>query len=153
MHRTRKIAAVAGAATVVAAMAAAANGPALASPRQGPVPLPGSAVPFAAHTMVTGEVASSQRLTIQLWLRPRLAAAASFATAVSTPGNAQFHHYLSPRGYTAQFGPGSSEARRVASWLHGQGFASIHTDSQRDYVRATASVATIDAAFAVRLEY
>lgn len=154
MYGTRKLAAVAGAATVVAAMAvAAANGPALASPGQGPVPLPGSAVPFAAHTMVTGEVASSQRLTIQVWLRPRLAAAASFATAVSTPGSAQFRHYLSPRGYTARYGPGSSEVGRVVSWLHGKGFAGIHTDPQRDYVRATASVATIDAAFAVRLEY
>jgi subtilase family serine protease len=117
---------------------------------QGSTPLPGSAPAFTANTAVTASVPGSQKLTIQLWLKPSLAAVQSFATAVSTPGNAQFRHYLSPAAYTARFGPTASQVNAVESWLRGQGFSGISADSQRTYVRATASVSAIDTAFGVQ---
>jgi subtilase family serine protease len=129
------------------------GGPAAASPGPPVTALAGSVAAFTRHTQAIGEVGGSRQLSIQVWLRPHLAAAADFATAVSTPGSPLFHHYLRPAGYTARFGPAESEVSKVESWLRGGGFTGIRADSQRSYVRATAATATIDKAFGVRLRF
>ena len=154
MIRTRKLVSVIGATATVASMAVVgASGSAGASPvSRGYQLLPGSVAPFVTHTRSTGSVAGSDRLTIQVWLRPQLGAAARFATAVSTPGNRLFRHCLSPGSYTARFGATSREAGRVESWLRSKGFTAVHTDAGRNYVRATAAVAAIDAAFRTQLK-
>ena len=113
--------------------------------------LAGSAVPFASHSQSTGDVAGSTRLTIEMWLKPDLTAAESFAAAVSTPGSKLFGHYLSPAAYTARFGASRGAAAGVESWLRSEGFKAISTDTGRSYVRATADVAKINAAFRVQL--
>jgi subtilase family serine protease len=151
------VAAAALAATTIAAMAggsaAQADSAAAGGHGSGRTTLAGSAVPFAAASNATGAVAGSKSLTIQLWLQPRTAAAESFATAVATPGNASFGHFLSPAAYTARFGATSAEAAGVEAWLRSSGFTGVATDAQRDYVQATAPVSTIDSAFRVQLEY
>ena len=132
MPRYRTAVALAGAAAAAAGVLIGAGAPAGASP--GPpatIQLAGSVAAFTAHARVTGDVAGSARLTIQVWLRPQAAAAARFATAVSTPGSPLFRHYLSPGGYTARFGPSRSAAAAVASWLRSAGFTAISTDPQR----------------------
>jgi subtilase family serine protease len=129
------------------------SGPAGAAPRAGYLRLAGSVAPFTSHGRPTGAVAGSMRLTIQVWMRPgHLAAAQEYATAVSTPGSKLFHHYLSPAAYTAQFGASRAATGAVESWLRHQGFTSVHADAERNYVRATAPVAAIDAAFRTQLE-
>lgn len=121
-----------------------------AATSQAAAPLPGSSPAFTAHTPAIAQVAGSRRLTIELWLKPDLTAAGRFATAVSTPGGPRFRHHLSPAAYTARFGPAASQVNKVKGWLHGRGFTSISADPQRTYVRATAPVSVIDAAFGVR---
>ena len=129
------------------------SGSAGAAPRAGYLRLAGSVAPFTSHGRPTGAVAGSMRLTIQVWMRPgHLAAAQEYATAVSTPGSKLFHHYLSPAAYTAQFGASRAATGAVESWLRHQGFTSAHADAERNYVRATAPVAAIDAAFRTQLE-
>ena len=144
--RSRCLVAVAGAAALLSALpaAAAARPGAAAVALAGPAatPLPGSAVPFTRTAQVIGAAPAARRLSIQVWLRPRLAAAQRFAAAVSTPGRPGFGHFLSPDAWTA---------RAVAAWLRTAGFTSVHADAQRDYVRGTASTATIEAALRVRL--
>jgi subtilase family serine protease len=138
---------MAGTTAGLSAPAGAASGPAYQ-------PLAGSAAPFTSHRQATGAVAGSTRLTIQVWLRSRdLAAAQRYATAVSTPGRALFHHYLSPDAYTARFGASPASASAVQSWLRGRGFTGVSTDAQRSYVRATGTAAVIDAALRTQLEY
>jgi subtilase family serine protease len=154
MSRTKKFISVIGAtATVVGVCVVGAGGAAGASsvPR-GDVALRGSVAPFVAHTRATGVVAGSTRLTVQVWLRPRVAAAERFATAVSTPGSPVFRHFLSPAGYAARFGATARAAGKVESWLRSKGFAGVHTDAGRDYVRATAATSKIDAAFGTELK-
>jgi subtilase family serine protease len=152
MFRLRMRAAAAGvAAVLVAALTVGASGLAQASPGPVQVPLPGSAVPFTLHTPVTGYVAGSQRLTVQLWLKPDIAAAERYATAVATPGSVLFHRYLSPAAYAARFGASRTATSEVESWLRGRGFTGISADSGRAYVRATALVSVINAAFRIRL--
>jgi subtilase family serine protease len=115
-------------------------------------PLAGSVAPFTTHTAAIGDVGGSQRLTIQLWLRPDMAAATAFANAVSAPGSPLYHHYLSPDRYTAEFGASLTQARAVESWLRSEGFSDVRTNAQRAYVRATAPVATIDSAFRIQMK-
>ena len=67
-------------------------------------------MPFATANRAMGAVAASQQLTIQVWLKPRTAAAESYATAVSTPGSALYQHYLSPAAYAARFGASKAAA-------------------------------------------
>jgi 2-polyprenyl-6-methoxyphenol hydroxylase-like FAD-dependent oxidoreductase len=152
MSRWRtSVAVLAVTAATAGTAAAAAAGPAQAATRPADTILAGSSVPFAGDTQATGVVSGSTRLTVELWLKPRLAAAERFAGQVSTPGRAQFRHYLSPAAYTARFGASRAAAAGVESWLRAEGFSAIKTDSGRSYVRASAPVSQIDAAFRVRL--
>jgi len=165
MSAARWACAVAGATAILSAIPAAAMaGPATparasspASQPAGPTatqaatPVPGTAIPFTRTAKVIGAPPATQRLSIQVWLRPRLAAAQRFATSASTPGRPGFGRFLSPAAYTARFGASPAAARAVEAWLRGAGFADVHADGQRDYVRGTAAAATIEAALRVRL--
>ena len=152
MSRLRTLVAVLGVTAATVGTTAAAGGIAAASGRPADVILAGSAVPFASHTRPTGDVAGSARLTIEVWLKPALAGAERFAAAVSTPGSPRFRHYLSPAAYTARFGASRGAATSVESWLRAEGFTAVTTDSGRSYVRATAPVSKINAAFRVQLK-
>jgi subtilase family serine protease len=122
---------------------------------QGPAetPLPSSAVPFTARAQTVSAVAGSRRLTIEVWLTPRTSAAEGYAAQASTPGSPLFQHYLSPAAYAARFGAAPAEAAGVEKWLRSAGFTGVSPDAQRDYVRATAPVSTIDSAFKTQLRY
>jgi subtilase family serine protease len=153
MSKSRKVLiAFTGSALAAGLTLAAATGQAVASPRSGPATLAQSTAPFVQHARVIGDVASSQQLTIQVWLRPRTAAAQGYANAVSTPGTKLYHHYLSPAAYTARFGASAKQAKAVETWLRGQGFADVHASGQRDYVRATGSAKSIDNALHTTLK-
>ena len=126
--RSRWLGAVAGAAAAlsalpVAAAASAAGTTTAAGVQAGPAatPLPGSAIPFTSTAKVIGTAPAARRLSIQVWLRPRLPAAQRFAAAVSTPGRPGFGHFLSPDAYTARFGASRGTARAVGAWLRSAG--------------------------------
>jgi subtilase family serine protease len=114
--------------------------------------VPGSAVSAAQAGTLVGAVPSSQQLTVQVWLNPDLTGATAFAAAVSTPGNAQFHHYLSPAAYTARFGPSAANAATVSAWLTSEGLSDVRAGSGRDYVSASGPVSKIQAAFQVQID-
>jgi subtilase family serine protease len=151
MVRKRTITVGIAATAVVGMMMAGASGVAAAAPKAADTIVPDSAVPFTSHAAVIGNASASQRLSIQVWLRPRTAAAQRYAAAVSTPGNRLFHRYLSPASYTARFAASQSQAHKVASWLGSQGFTGVHTEAGRSYVRATAPVSAINRAFRIQL--
>lgn len=113
-------------------------------------PVPGSATP-AVHGTRVGAVPASQQLSIQVWLKPDLAAATAFANSVSTPGSAEFHHYLSPNAYTARFGPSAAHTTAITAWLTAKGLTRVHASGGRDYVSATGPVSRIQSAFQVQI--
>ncbi|HEV2376516.1 MAG TPA: protease pro-enzyme activation domain-containing protein [Streptosporangiaceae bacterium] len=120
---------------------------AMASPPPAEVTLAGSVPLFAGHAPTVGSLAASQRLSIEVWLKPDLAGAQRFAATVSTPGSPSFRKYLSPAAYMARFGPPRRETAAAEAWLRSEGFTGVSADTGDDYVRATAPVSTIDAAF------
>jgi subtilase family serine protease len=128
-------------------MGAAATATA-ASP--GRATLAGSASPTVSATSGTA-APKAQKLSLQVWLKPDITGATQFADAVSTPGSASYHQYLSPAAYTARFGATTAEAGAVQAWLISQKFKSVTVSAQRDYVSAQGTVATIDAAFATQM--
>jgi subtilase family serine protease len=132
-------------AIAAAGSAGAASGPVYST-------LPGSVAPFVASAPAVSAVPGSTRLTIQLWLKPSIAAATRYATAVSTPGGSLFHQYLTPDQYTARYGPTAAQAQAVSSWLRSEGFTGVRIDPQRAYVRATGSVAAIDSALKTQID-
>jgi subtilase family serine protease len=162
MSRKTAFASAIGAGLTVAGLAiAAVGGPAAAAAATGAAGTAaqattstesGSAAPFTADTPSTGSLPADQRLTIQLWLQPKTAAATLFAEAVSTPGSPQFHRYLTPNAYAARFAATQADVGAVESWLRSQGFTAVGADPQRTYVQATATVSTINRAFAVQLK-
>jgi subtilase family serine protease len=151
MNRRISIFALAALAAGAAVTASPALGHAAATP--GPVKLPGSAAPFNGAATI-GSVPGKQKLTVELWLRPRsVTGPQTYAADASTPGNKLFRHYLSPAAYTARFGATEADAHSVESWLGSSGFTGVTADPGRDYVRATAPVSAIETAFATQLKY
>ncbi|MDX6338467.1 MAG: hypothetical protein QOG05_5807 [Streptosporangiaceae bacterium] len=152
MSRTRSLIAATGAtAAVIGTTIMGASGLASASATPAVTRVAGSAVPFTSHARATGTVAAGQKLSVQVWLRPQVAAAEGFAGAVSTPGSTSFHHYLSPAAYATRFGAPAGEAAKVGSWLRSSGFSSVKASPLRSYVRATGTASVIDTAFRTTL--
>jgi subtilase family serine protease len=152
MSKLKGLMAILGTSALAGLGFVAVSGPAGASAALAYHALPGSVAEFAAHSQATGAVAGSRPLTIQVWMKPNLAGAESYATGASTPGTSAYRHYLSPDAYTARYGPTSGAVGKVETWLKSQGFTKIAASSQRSYVRATGDVSKIDAAFHTRLE-
>jgi subtilase family serine protease len=152
MSRLKGLMAILGSSALAGLAFVAVSGPAGASAAPARVSLSGSVAAFAAHSQTTGAVAGSRPLTVQVWMKPNLAGAQSYATGASTPGTSAYRHYLSPDAFTARYGATRAAVGKVEAWLKSQGFTSITASSQRSYVRATADVSKIDAAFRTQLE-
>jgi subtilase family serine protease len=125
----------------------AAGGSAGASVSSAYQPMTGSVPSFATASQAAGATAGAQKLTFQVWMKPDLTAAQSYAASVSEPGTATYRHYLSPDAYAARYGAAASAVSKVEKWLTSQGFTGISAGPQRSYVRATGEVSKIDAAF------
>jgi subtilase family serine protease len=153
MKRARSVIAATAMAAAVITVAATGSAAQPGPPGPAEATLADSVAPFTAASQAIGAVPAASRLTIQFWLAPQAAAAASLANAVSTPGRPQFRHFLSPAAYTARFSATPAKAAAVETWLKSRDFSGITTDPGRDYVRATAPVSVIDTALKVRLQY
>ena len=68
-------------------------------------------------------------------------AAATLATAVSTPGSASYRKFLSAAQFRAQFAPSASDAAAVQQWLKKAGFDIDYTPGNNRYVQAEGTVA------------
>ena len=73
--------------------------------------------------------------------------AEALAQAVSTPGNAQYGHYLTPAQFHARFSPSQSTLGAVRSWLQSQGFSIDYVPSNNHFVEVEGTVAQAAAAF------
>jgi subtilase family serine protease len=152
VHRRRMNRMAIAATGLLCGLVAGGVGVAQASPA-GTQVLPGSAAPaVTSSAVVTGNVPSTQQLTVQLWLQANVSGETAYANAVSDPHNPNFHHYLSPNAFTAKFGPSPAAADAVRTWLRQQGFTNVSVDAQRNYVRGTAPVSTVQNALRVQMK-
>jgi subtilase family serine protease len=69
----------------------------------------------------------------------------AYGTAVSTPGDALFHHYLTPEQVQRRFGPTARQVAAVEAWLRGSGLRV--TGATSHYVTVAGTAAEAQAAF------
>jgi subtilase family serine protease len=126
--------------------AAGAAGP------SGRAQLNGSAASASLRSRPQGQVATSSTVNFDVVLALKDAQGAqTLATAISTPGSAQFHHYLSDAQWVAQYAPTQSEVTAAQAWLRQQGFSVGAIPADRLFVPARGTAAQIERAFATTL--
>jgi subtilase family serine protease len=108
---------------------------------------------WLAHAHKLGSADSSAAVSGRVYLAPRggLAALAAKATAVSTKGNPQYRHFLTPKQYFAQFGTTSATVDQVKSWLSSSGLKVTGVEPHNRYVSITGSVAAAQRAFGTKI--
>jgi len=115
------------------------------------VRLSGSQAPAAARTPRVGAVPSTSAVDFELVLAPRAPAAASFATAVSTPGSAVYHHYLSASQWEARYSPTAAQVASVTTWLGQEGLQVGTVSADRMTIAASGTAAQVERAFTTTL--
>ncbi len=86
------------------------------------VTLAGSRSPLPRGARVIGSVRPARALGVTVTLRPRdPAGLARFVAAVSTPGSASYHRYLTPAEFASRFGAPPQAIGLVDTYLAGEG--------------------------------
>jgi subtilase family serine protease len=150
--------ALTGAVGLGLSMAAMTGPPAAASPHPGPashrIALRGTLAPARERARPAGTVAGTSQVRFDLLLSLRNAVAAqAFVRQVSTPGSAEFHHYLTDAQWVSRFGPTQATVAKAQAWLRQTGFTVGSLAKDRLYVTATGTALRVEHAFGVKLGY
>ncbi len=112
----------------------------------------GSRPSWATPAAKVGDAPAGQVIGFRVYLRMRNQAVMdATAQAVSTPGSATYHQYLTTAQVKAAFDPTDAAVASVRSWLMGQHLAVAAVPANNLYVSATGTVAQVDHAFGVDL--
>ncbi|HTT90555.1 MAG TPA: S53 family peptidase [Acidimicrobiales bacterium] len=112
--------------TAAVAFLLAPVAPAGATPGQQLVALTGGAPPSPSSygARALGPAPGSAFLSLQVYFQPDHAGQlAALATAVSTPGNASYHHFLSVPQFASRFGPAGQVVSAVDRYLTSNGLS------------------------------
>ncbi|MGA2211238.1 MAG: S53 family peptidase [Acidimicrobiales bacterium] len=116
--------------------------------------LSGSEVSSIARQHPVGAVANSSRVSFELVLQLRDAAAAeALVKAISSPGSPSYRHYVTRAEWEARFSPSLSEVGKASSWLRSEGFKVGSVSKDRITISASGTAAQIEKAFSTGLEY
>src|SRR5579859_2650530 len=66
-------------------------------------------------------------------------------------GSANFHKWLTPEDFGAQFGPSEEDITAVKSWLAAQGFTGVKTNAGKTIVEFNGTVGAVKRAFATEI--
>jgi subtilase family serine protease len=134
---------------LAASAAVATTGiPASAAQTTARAALSGSLTAPSARSKPEGRVAAGTTVAFDLNLSLRNAAAASaLLKAVSTPGSAQYRHFLTQAQWIARFAPTPDAVASAESWLRQQGFRVGAVPADRLFIPATGSASQVERAF------
>jgi subtilase family serine protease len=90
----------------------------------------------------------------RVYLSPKggLAALAARATAIATPGNAEYGHFLTVAQYDAQYAPSAATVSSVASWLASDGLRVTWVGLDNHYLTVTGRVSAAEKAFGTTID-
>jgi len=91
------------------------------------------------------------RLAIGLPLRNR-AALTNLLQQIYDPASPNFHHYLTPEEFTAQFGPTTQDYQAVIDFANSNGLAVVGTHGNRMLLDVSGKAADVEKAFHVNLQ-
>ena len=151
MRRSHLSAALIATTTLVAAAIAGA-GPAQAADH-GTRAIPHTKPLWTAKARHLGAAGSKTSVHARVYLAPQggIAALKAAAVAVSTPGSATYHQFLSPAQYRATYAPTGADVSAVRSWLTGAG---LHVDgvaAGNRYLSVSGTVRGAEKAFSTQI--
>jgi subtilase family serine protease len=141
---------VIGAVAIVGGTAGSLGSARAASGRQA---IPNTRPAWLGHAKNLGHASAGASVSARIYLTPNggMAKLKQFALAVSTPGNAQFRHFLKPSQYFQRFGTTAGTVSAVKSWLMGAGLRVTGVEPHNRYVEISGNVAKAEAAFGVSI--
>jgi len=115
-------------------------------------PITGQTVPLIGKAHLVGTASGQQKLSLSVGLQMRNQQELDVLLAnQNNPHSSLYHHYLTPQQFAAEFGPTATQQQQVINYLHGQGFTVGHVSSNGLLIDASADVAQVEAAFAVKI--
>jgi subtilase family serine protease len=149
VRRTSVVAVGAATLACLGSVAAAAGAQAASSGRN---TLAGSVLPAVARQHPAGSVAKSARVGFELVLKLRdPAAAKALVTSVSTPGSANYRHYLTAAQWEGRFSPTAGQVASARGWLRSEGFRVGAVSRDRMTIAASGTAAQVENAFGTGL--
>jgi subtilase family serine protease len=148
--RTRGVtAALAGVLALLAISMIASSAGAASSARA----VPNTKPLWTAHALRLGAAPGAAKVSARVYLAPRggLAAVHQAAVAMSTPGSASYHRFLTPKQYRKRFGTTGATVHAVAGYLKGAGLRVTRVGAGNRYVSFTGTVAAAERAFGTRI--
>jgi subtilase family serine protease len=105
---------------------------------------------WATSSSDAGAVASSALQTARVYLAGTdPAGLVTYATSVSTPGSADYQHFLTPQQFQTRFGATTAQQNAVANWLTSTG---LHvTTVTAHYIGFSGSASAVQSAFRTTL--
>jgi subtilase family serine protease len=150
MHKRSLTATLLSASALIAGVMAAPMAGASHAPRTVPDTKPA----WLAHSTHLGHARAGAKVNARVYLAPHggLAALQRHAMAVSTPGTAQYRHFLTAAQYRAIYGVRSADVAAVRSWLTTAGMTVTGVNRSSSYVRVRGSVGQAERAFGVGID-
>jgi kumamolisin len=114
------------------------------------LPYPHAGTPNAIDRGPLSTQATTTPISVTVALRlPNLAAAENLLIAVTTPGNPQYHQFLTGDQFVARFGPSDADVAKVVAGLAKYGLTVERTSATT--LKVTGMPAALERAFAVNL--
>lgn len=119
---------------------------------QARVPVNGQVPPLVSHSHLVGAANTQQQLQLSIGLKMRNEQQlATLLRNLYTPGSPDYHHYLTPQQFAAEFGPTQAQQQQVIDYLRSQGMTVTQVAPNGLLIDATASIATVQNAFQVKI--
>ncbi|MCW2677341.1 MAG: family peptidase [Modestobacter sp.] len=133
---------------ILSMIAAVGLGAAGAASAAAPVAYPGSVPPWATAANDAGTTPSDETIEGEMYLSLRdLPGATALATAVSTPGTAQYRHWVGPQQWIDRFSPTPRQYQGVLAELRAKGLIITGSPKSRLFVVFRGTAAQLGAAF------
>ncbi len=112
------------------------------------VAVPGTAAPAFVGAHRDGAVAAGRRVSVAMSLKlHNTAQLTAFDKAVSTPGSAEYGHYLTPAQFASRFGPTAADVAQVRQFLTSAGLRVTSVSGNRQVVDAAGPANAVAATF------
>src|SRR4051812_46158837 len=153
MRKRTTMAALATGAALVTGVLAVPPSASAAGSTASPHAVPHATPAWTAHARQLGAANKSASVHARVYVAPRggLAALQRAATAVSTPGSASYHKFMTSAQYAARYQPTSTTVAKVGAWLRSAGLTVTKVEAHHRYLTVSGTVAQANKAFSTSI--
>lgn len=91
-------------------------------------------------------------MTIHLSMTPsQQSALNALLAAQQTPGNSEYHKWLTPEQFAARFGANGADIQKIVSWLQNQGFSDVEVARGRNAISFSGTAQQVETTFGTTL--